>query len=78
MINKVYNFQGLGPCFYTLVGKRPPRKGEYYLSGAIIEGYCASNDLSNPFWVVRPTFRAIPRPAYRHGERVDLSGKVGE
>jgi hypothetical protein len=28
--------------------KRPPKKGEYYLSGAIVEGYLAPSDLSYP------------------------------
>ena len=27
---------------------RPPRKGEWYLSGAIVEAYRAPNDLSTP------------------------------
>jgi hypothetical protein len=30
---------------------RPPRKGEWYLSGAIIEGYKAKNDLSDAFHI---------------------------
>ena len=28
--------------------KRPPRKGEWYLSGAIVTAYKAPNDLSEP------------------------------
>lgn len=28
--------------------KRPPRKGEWYLSGAQVEAYRAPNDLSTP------------------------------
>jgi hypothetical protein len=33
--------------------KRPPRKGEWYLSGAIITGYRAPNDLSAQFHIAR-------------------------
>jgi len=29
--------------------KRPPKKGEWYLSGAIIEAYRAKNDLSDTY-----------------------------
>ena len=31
--------------------KRPPRKGEWYLSGAIIQAYRAPNDLSTEFYI---------------------------
>jgi hypothetical protein len=30
---------------------RPPRRGEYYLSGAIPEAWDAPNDLSTPFFI---------------------------
>lgn len=33
--------------------KRPPRKGEWYLSGAIVEAYRAPNDLTTPFHIAR-------------------------
>ena len=33
--------------------KRVPRKGEWYLSGAIIEAYRATNDLSCDFYIAR-------------------------
>jgi len=33
--------------------KRSPRKGEWYLSGAIIEAYRASNDLSTQFHIAK-------------------------
>ncbi len=32
---------------------RPPRKGEWYLSGAIVEAYLAPNDLSTPHVIAR-------------------------
>lgn len=30
---------------------RPPRKGEWYLSGAVIEAYQAPNDLTTPYYI---------------------------
>lgn len=33
--------------------KRPPRKGEWYLSGAIVEAYRASNDLTSEFHIAK-------------------------
>ena len=33
--------------------KRPPRKGEWYLSGAIVEAYRASNDLSSEYYIAK-------------------------
>lgn len=32
---------------------RPPKKGELYLSGAIVTAYLASNDLTNSFWIAK-------------------------
>ena len=34
--------------------KRPPRKGEYFLSGAIVEAYQAYSDLNTPYHIARP------------------------
>lgn len=33
--------------------KRPPKKGEYYLSGSRIMAYQAPNDLSTPYHIAR-------------------------
>mgnify|MGYP000078249512 CR=1 FL=1 len=33
--------------------KRPPKKGEWYLSGAIVHGYRAPNDLSIVFHIAK-------------------------
>ncbi len=32
---------------------RAPKRGEWYLSGAIIEGYRAANDLSTAYYIAR-------------------------
>lgn len=37
-----------------VIGYRPPKKGEYYLGGAIVEAYKAYNDLTSSYWVVEP------------------------
>lgn len=40
--------------YYQATGEfRNPKRGEYYLSGAIVEAYRAPNDLSTPFWIAR-------------------------
>jgi hypothetical protein len=40
--------------YYEATGEfRSPRKGEYYLSGAIVEAYRAPNDLNTPFWIAK-------------------------
>lgn len=56
---QVANFEGIGDCFYQHQGMRPPRKGEYYLSGAIVTAYRALADMSTPYQVVAPTTRAV-------------------
>ncbi len=33
--------------------KRPPKKGEWYLSGAIVGAYLAPNDLTTPYHIAR-------------------------
>lgn len=44
--------------FYRVIDFRPPRKGEMYLSGAIVGWYKAPSDLSDSFLVVEFTERA--------------------
>jgi hypothetical protein len=44
-------------CHYRATGEfRPPKKGEFYLSGAIITAYQAPNDLTSPHWIGREVF----------------------
>lgn len=47
-----------GFWYYDVVDFRPPKKGEYYLSGAIVEAYRAPNDLGDSFLVVKKTVKA--------------------
>jgi hypothetical protein len=39
---------------YEVLGFRPPKKGEFYLSGAKLMAYKAPNNLSYSFLVVKP------------------------
>lgn len=38
---------------------RCPKKGEFYLSGALIQAYRAPNDLNTEYWIAKPTNRRI-------------------
>ena len=65
MLPKVVNFipcghSGLSPqrYFYRKVGFRRPKKGEWFLSGAIVEAYQAPNDLAPEYQIVEKTHRA--------------------
>lgn len=83
---RTVDFEGLkrpGPglrssrCFYEALGFRPPRKGEFYLSGAIPMAYRAKADLAAAYQVVRPThFAIVPDHArqYVPGPAVTLKG----
>ena len=51
---------------WALVGYRPPKAGEYYVSGAIPEAYQAPNDLTSSCWVVTKGHEVRLR---RHGTR---------
>ena len=66
-------FEGLSNCFYEQVAFRPPRKGEWYLSGAAVMAYHALNDLGDKYQIVRPTFKAIRSPLYAPGKPMELT-----
>ena len=57
-------------CYYEILGFRPPMKGEYYLSGAIVEAYRAPNNLNERYWVVKPTHYAVPTHGFIRGDAV--------
>jgi hypothetical protein len=53
----------LGPSKFNnrwarVIEFRPPKKGEFYLSGAIVQAFKAPNDLDSSYWIVEP----IPDP----------------
>ena len=76
MSQKPVNFEGLKPLyFYESLGFRNPKKGEFYLSGAIPMGYMAKNDMSSPYHIIRPTYKANPRivtliQGYEKGDKI--------
>lgn len=59
-------------CFYEIVGKRRPKKGEWYASGAIPMAYRAKADLGSEYLVVRPTHFAKAAQGYVRGDAVAL------
>ncbi len=48
-------FEGMGCHFYERGEFRTPRKGEFYLSGAIVAAYRASHDMTSPYRIAIPT-----------------------
>jgi hypothetical protein len=55
------------PGFFRATGEfRAPLKGEYYLSGAIVEAYQAPNDLTSAYWIAR-RIPDPPRELRAHG-----------
>lgn len=73
-------FEGMpGLYFYETGEFRAPRKGEYYLSGAVLAAYRAPNDLTTAYRVARPTYRAVSQLARRgalYGTRYRRGGRV--
>lgn len=50
-------FSGPDKARYVYTGEfRAPRKGEFYLSGAIVCAYRAPNDLTQKFHIARAVF----------------------
>ena len=71
--DKPVQFEGLGMCFYEAGPMRAPRRGEFYLSGAIVEAYRAPNDLGDVRRIVRPTHYAKQRMAWIEGDKVRMT-----
>jgi hypothetical protein len=58
LLPSTIGFDGLGECYFKIDEYRPPKRGEYFASGAIPFGYKAFRDMTSPAWVVVPTFKA--------------------
>lgn len=58
---KVVNFEGIGPSYFKVIAKRKPRKGEFYLSGAIPEAFLACNDLLSDYWIAEQIGSVLPQ-----------------
>ena len=63
------NFDG-SYYFYRVIRFGYPQKGQYYLSGAIVQAWKAPNDLTVEYWIVEPTFMAKKVQSWIKGERV--------
>jgi len=50
--------------FYEVVEYRRPKKGEWYLSGAIPKGYQAPNDLSQEYLVINLKEEAVQKTVW--------------
>jgi len=56
-----------GPGFFRATGEhRAPKRGEWYLSGAVIEAYRALQDLEGVYWIARQ-IPEPPRELHAHG-----------
>lgn len=68
-LNEPIEFEGsLWRAFYfEYMGWRAPKKGEYFLSGAIITAYRAYSDMTRDFHVVRPTHVAQRVTGWQRG-----------
>ena len=77
MADRVLMFEGVGVCFYTVADIRPPKAGEFYLSGAIVTAYKAYRDYppSAAYQIVVPTHLACPVQAYVRGAALDARGR---
>ena len=64
MTGKV-TFEGLGRATPVRQGFRNPRKGEFYLSGAVVQAWKAPNDLGTPYHVVTPGADLVPMGFFR-------------
>jgi len=40
---------------------RPPQKGEWYASGAIVEAYQTRNNMTTSYWIVKPVIKGGKR-----------------
>jgi hypothetical protein len=49
---------------YRVIGFRPPRKGEFYLSGALVSALKAPSDLDDPYLVVELLGELGPRTVW--------------
>lgn len=63
--DKPIMFEGVGFKWAKVLEYRKPRKGEYFLSGAVVAGCLAYNDLLSEYWVAEPV-ELDERPLHLH------------
>lgn len=57
-------------CYWRMKRVGTPKKGEWYISGAIPMAYRAPNDLSTSFMIAEPTHYAKLVQKHERGEMV--------
>ena len=63
-------------CYWRRIAFRKPKKGEWYVSGAIPMAYRAPNDLPTEYLVVVPTFFAKHVSIFQQGDPVLVGQRV--
>lgn len=48
---KKFHAEGGGLVMWDGNPRRPPKKGEYFLSGAVVAAYLAYNDMTQPYHI---------------------------
>jgi hypothetical protein len=67
-------FEGIGMAFWSGTPEfRCPNRGEWFASGAIVEGYRARQHLTTEYWVVKPTHYARPVQAWRQAGEIQFT-----
>ena len=49
------------PHFYTVLGFRPPKTNDYFLSGGPLKAYRSYGDLRHPYLVIKLEDKAVRR-----------------
>lgn len=62
--------------FYEVVGYRKPKKGEWFLSGAVLYAYKAPNDLNTCYLVAKPTHIAKKKSNWFKGPQFNLKERT--
>jgi hypothetical protein len=62
---------GLGRVFWAGPARKgKPKKGDWYVSGAIPEAYRATNDLDTEYWIIQPTHYARQTVAWERSDAI--------
>lgn len=64
-------FEGIGICFWEGPPEyRCPNRNEFFVSGAIPQGYRARQHLTREYWIVRPTHYARLVKNFERGDPI--------
>ena len=62
---------GRDRCFYEVDEFRPPKKGEWFISGATAGGYQTAADLDHPYLIAVRRVHALRATGYTRGAPVE-------